>query len=373
MKLDLTRREFMGAGALAVAGAMLPSCSKEARSGMETGGADYESLPPLRETAEKKGMLYGAAVGTHNLRKDARFREAVIRECNVIVPEYEGKWKALMPERRGAWHHEAMDELVLFAERNGMKVRGHTLIWHAAFPDWAKEALKEGQGAGLMREYIFDLVSRYRGRIFSWDVVNEAIEPKDGIEGGLRKTPWLEALGPDYIEQAFRIAHEADPSAQLVYNDYGLENDKSKTEATIALLRRLIDKGVKIHAIGLQSHLKMDKAFIDLKELCTKLKSLEIDTIITELDIWNPSFFNMGDKNDFINADKVKEYLNVITFLLRPKQIITWGLSDKYSWLSSPKWNRENLLGQHARGLPLDKDFFRKPMWNVLHEIINRA
>lgn len=369
----LTRRQFMTTASMAVAGAMLPVWPGGTQAAVEISAQDYENLPPLRVTAAQKDILYGAAVGTPNLKKDQRFREAVIRECNVIVPEWEGKWKALMPEARGAWRYEPLDELVQFAQENAMKVRGTALIWHNAFPDWAAGALSEGQGASLMEEYIQTVVSRYRGRIFSWDVVNEAIDPKDGRDDGLRQCLWLEALGPAYIERAFRLAHEADPSAQLVYNDFAMEYWEEKADAVLSLLSRLKNKNVPLHAVGLQAHLQTEKRSRALAKFCAEVKKMELEILITELDIWDNFLVNDVQKTDQLAATTTQKFFELLMPLVRPKQILTWGLSDRYSWLSSKDLNKKNYFGKHVRGLPLDDNCHRKQMWNALHETLMKV
>ena len=151
---------------------------------------------PLRETAAKKGILFGAALEPEILRKDRLFADAVSKECNLIVAEGATKWEALHPTP-DTWNFSGGDALYDFALRNGMKMRGHTLIWEAAFPDWAKEALKEGRGEALMEEYIHTVMSHYHGKFVAWDVVNEAVEPRDGRKDFLRNTPWLQAFGAD--------------------------------------------------------------------------------------------------------------------------------------------------------------------------------
>ena len=184
----------------------------------------------------------------------------------------------------------------------------------------------------------------------------------------MRKTSWLEALGPSYIERAFQLAAEADPGAQLVYNDYSLETDPGKAQATLTLLRKWKDKGVPVHAVGLQAHLNTDDQFHPLEHFCKEVNQLGLEILITELDVWEKTFaFDKKDRDKRV-ADKTKEFLDIVFSVATPKQILTWGLSDRYSWLSSAEANDQNPFGRSTRGLPLDENLRRKPMWDVIND-----
>lgn len=367
--MKMTRRKFIETATMASLGAIMLNWPKKAKAERED---SYDSLPPLREITTKKGLLFGAAVGTPNLKNDRLFSDAVSRECNLIVPEYEAKWRTLMPEHLGAWHFEALDALYEYADNHMMKLRAVPLIWHEALPDWVKEKLEQGDGQKLMEEYILPLVSRYRGKIFSWDVVNEAIRPQDGLENGLRKSPWLKALGPDYIERAFRLAHEADPDLQLVYNDFRMEILEENARDILALVRHLKDKDTPLHAVGIQAHLDLKQTYAPLAHFCKEINKMGLDIIITELDVYEPSIDFDNERRDQLIADKTKEFLDIVFSVTRPKQIVTWGLSDRYSWLTDIKSKERKLAHWRARGLPLDYNYCRKPMWNVLYETVQK-
>ncbi|MEJ0062499.1 MAG: endo-1,4-beta-xylanase [Alphaproteobacteria bacterium] len=379
MKRELTRRDFIALSAATATSAMLP---KFAMAETETVKYDYESLPPLRETAAKKGILYGSSVEPARLEitkafspyYEQDFNDAIARECNLLVAESIMKWDALHPTPE-KWDFWLADQLLEYAKKYDMKMRGHTLIWHAAFPAWAEQALKEGRGEALMEEYIAKVAGHYKGKLVSWDVVNEALKGRgEGNEEGLRDTPWLKALGPSYIEKAFRLAAQADPDVQLVYNDYDIEQRPAKSASAIKLLRGLKDKNVPIHALGLQAHIDLETNFAPLKALCEEAKKLGLDIIITELDVFDPSFNTDSKKTDELVAAKLREFLDIVFTVAVPKQILAWGLTDRHSWLSSAQWNVwRNPKGHHIRGLPLDDDLKRKPMWHVLHEFLEKA
>ena len=341
----------------------------------------YSYQPPLRQTAAKKHVYYGACVSPAwlDVGKDTSrefepdFSVAFARECNILVGEGATKWNALHPAP-DRWDFSQADLLLKYADANAMKMRGHTLIWHASLPDWAQNVLIAGKGEALMEAYINTVMAHFKGRFMSWDVVNEALNPKGAFfSDGLRDTPWLRALGPGYIERAFRLAAAADPGVQLVYNDYDLEARQSKADAALGLLRRLKDKGVPVHAVGLQAHFDTETRFDHLDAFCIEVRKLGLDIIITEMDVFETDAGMDPARSDLRIAAKTREFLDRVFSVTVPKQILTWGLSDRHSWLSSAKWNAwRNPAGRHIRGLPLDDDLHRTAMWGVLDDFIGK-
>jgi endo-1,4-beta-xylanase len=194
-----------------------------------------------------------------HLQNDPALQQLVSEQYGILVPEGELKWRALRPAP-GQFNFSASDALFEFAEKHRMLVRGHTLVWHNSVPDWlsAKEAHFDVRK--LLVEHIQAVMGRYRGRVHSWDVVNEAIFPKDNQPDGLRKSFWYEAIGPDYIDLAFRTARQTDPYAKLTYNDYGVEYDNAeeteRRRLVLALLQRIKANGTPIDAVGIQAHIK---------------------------------------------------------------------------------------------------------------------
>ncbi len=212
----------------------------------------------LQERAKIKGLLYGAASGRDLLVSDSEFAESFKQECGILVAENDLKWGTLRPTphlfdfMKGDW-------LAGFAKDNNMLFRGHTLVWHW-LPEWFEEVANANDAEQLLATHIRTVAGHYAGQMHSWDVVNEAIDIADGHPDGLRRrSPWFELMGADYIDVAFQVASEADPSSMLVYNDYGLEydsyEDDSKRAAVLKLLERLKANGTPIHALGIQSHL----------------------------------------------------------------------------------------------------------------------
>lgn len=210
-------------------------------------GVIYEngarSMESLRELAAHRGLLIGTSIDDAELGS-AAFRDLVARDYGSVTPENAMKW-SVTETNRGIEDFLAADRLVNLAVADGQQVRGHTLVWQRQLPGWL---FTDGRPPSadelrtLLRGHITNTVARYRGRISSWDVVNEAM----GDDGRLRENVFLQVLGPSYIGDAFTWAHAADPSAVLLYNDYGLENGGPKAEAVERLVRGLLDEGIPI-------------------------------------------------------------------------------------------------------------------------------
>ncbi|MGH7999575.1 MAG: endo-1,4-beta-xylanase, partial [Brasilonema sp.] len=213
---------------------------------------------PLNKRAAAKGLIYGAACGRDLLASDKNLEASIVQECGILVPENELKWQLVQP-RPDVFDFSGASKIATFARAHNMLFRGHTLVWHLQLPEWFKEVVNRQNAEKILVEHITTVTKRYAGQIHSWDVVNEAIEPSDRLKGGLRKSPWLEFLGPDYIELAYRVAAKADPKAMLVYNEnaleYGTYQEDTKRTAVLKLLERLKSRGTPIHALGIQSHL----------------------------------------------------------------------------------------------------------------------
>lgn len=359
----ITRRAFMGGLAAASAAGLIAPFGALASEAVN----ELELLPSLRKVAETKGVYFGTAASPKVLSKDFAYRKAVSRECNLLVPENATKWAYLQPQR-GKWDFTGADKLLSFAEENGIKMRGHTLLWYRGFPQWAEDDLKAGKGEALLEEHIHTVVSRYRGKFMSWDVVNEAIEPNDGLANGLRKSPWLAVFGPTYIDRAFQYAAEADPNCQLVYNDWGQESYGKRPEAILNLLRRLKDRGVPVHGVGIQAHLSTRWNFgpQQVTSFCRQVADMGLEVLITELDVSDAKLADDLVQRDEATAERMRIFLEAVSESVKPKQILTWGLSDRYSWLQES--NSENPTGRAVRTLPLDRNYKRKAMWKVLHD-----
>lgn len=336
----------------------------------------------LRDRAARKGLIYGAAgllreVDTqYQLSSDREYPVRFSEECGILVPGLELKWAWLRPTST-TFSFTAADRLAVFARSNNMLFRGHTLVWHEALPIWFQTTVNSQNAERILRDHITTVVGHYAGKMHSWDVVNEAIHPPDGQPGGLRNTPWFKLLGQQYIELAFRTASESDPNAMLVYNDWGLDYDtldgKAKRDAVIELLRRLKSNGTPVHALGIQAHLRGDEARFDPAKLRAFLKevaNLDLKILITEMDVRDQNLPSDISVRDGIVAGVYEDYLSVVLEEPAVIAVLTWGLSDKYSWLSTFAPRSDNAP---VRPLPLDEKHNRKLAWNAIARAFDKA
>lgn len=322
----------------------------------------------LRDIAARRGIVYGCAAATYEL-KDAAFSAALAREAGILSAEYEMKRAALEPSR-GQYDFSGGDGLLAFARAHGMAFRGHTLVWDHSNPPWLADALQQPNAEPLLTDYIAAIVGHYKGRVRSWDVVNEVLQPTDGRRDGLRDTLWLKRFGPGYIDMAFHAARQADPAALLVYNDWGCEwgapeNDRFRA-ATLDFLSHALARGVPIQALGLQGHLSAFGTQVDQKKLAVFLdavRGMGLKILVTEHDVddsGGPSDIALRDR---AVADASRRFLDVMLDNPATQAVLTWGLSDRF--LDPPGW-RDRLAGRYPRKLPLDRDYNRKPMWNAM-------
>ncbi|HEX6765716.1 MAG TPA: endo-1,4-beta-xylanase, partial [Polyangiaceae bacterium] len=290
---------------------------------------------------------------------DPRYSEVAAREFDSLTPENEMKWYATEPSP-GKFSFEAGDRLVAFAERHSMRVRGHTLVWHNQLSPWVN-GLHGNELKDAMLRHVRTVAVHWKGRIAQWDVVNEAVDDA----GKLRQNSPFTALGPGYIADAFRAAHEADPGALLFYNDYETEAfDSPKTLGAYELVKSLKESGVPIHGVGFQMHVdprgwpssdEMQKNFERFAKLGLLVELTEIDVPLGEIP---GNAETKLEKQSEIARGVVRACLAVpactgMTF---------WGLTDKHSWLSTPEWGPKKGRGPH---LPLlfDESYGKKPIY----------
>lgn len=386
----LNRRRLLrlGLGAFATLGTILGSRSifqNHKLSALDTPNRDFsiKEWLPLRELAADKDILFGASARYNQVISDEQFAALFVQECSLLVPEWELKWSAGDHQLRPSpneFDFSAADAMLNFAQTHNLLFRGHALIWHESLPRWFQQVVNHQNAANVMKHHIETVVGHYKGRMHSWDVVNEAIE-YDPLASqradGLRRTPWFEFLGPDYIDLAFRIAAKADPDALLVYNDYGIDYntamDKAKRRAILGLLKRLKAKGTPIHALGIQAHLRGDSLDFDPKSLRQFLKevaALDLKILITEMDVNDSKLPADIQRRDRIVAGVYEDYLSVVLDEPAVIAVITWGLSDRYTYLSKFFPRSDN---QPVRPLPLDTNLQPKLAWNALARSFQRA
>ena len=333
----------------------------------------------LRDRAAAKGILYGAEINYQQLSADADLAAQFVQECALLVEGGGLKWFLTPSPLRpapNAFDFTAADWMLRFSQTNQVKMRGHTLVWHQSLPPWFKETVSNRNAEQVMYDHIQTVAGRYRGQMHSWDVVNEAIWVQDGRPDGLRKSPWLEFLGPNYVELAFRITAEMDPNAKLVYNDFGLEfgskESDTKRESVLQLLSTLISKGTPVHALGLQGHLDTTRSIDSgkLRNFLADVAALGLEIFITELDVTDQFLPADAEMRDRGVASVYEDFLSIVLDEPRVTVVTTWGLSDRYTWLSEffPRSD-----GLPVRPLPLDADLNRKLAWNAIARAFDNA
>ena len=336
-----------------------------------SGLSAFAAEPPhLSRAAGAAPIPYGAAVRAGALASDPTYRAAVAAMCEIIVPEGEMKWSDIHP-KRGEYRFENADALVDFARQNRIEIRGHTLAWYGALPAWTSEFANGAEAERELVDHIETVVSRYRGTVPSWDVVNEPLADWPQDRFSLRPSIWMNRLGPEYLPIAFKATASADPDAKLVLNEYDVEyrgaRFEARRKALIQLLRWLRDRDVPLHAVGLQAHLFAGRT-IDrdgLQALLAEIVALKLDVLITELDVVDKDLPGKIGERDALVAAMAAQFLDACCEVVRPKAILTWGLTDRYTWVPT-FFKRAD--GMPNRPLPLDAEFKPKPLFDVIEE-----
>jgi endo-1,4-beta-xylanase len=314
----------------------------------------------LKNDAEKSGVYIGAAVAASPLLQDDAYAVTLAREFNLVTTENALKFGPVHPDPN-RYDFEDSDAIIDFALNNDMAIRGHTLIWHNQQPEWLTG--REWQRTGLLAEledHIDTVVGRYRGKIFAWDVVNESVTG----DGSYRETFWYENIGKEYISEAFRMAHKADPNALLFYNDYGAEGMNTKSDAVYNLVKSLLDKDVPIHGVGLQMHIATDN-YPDPDSVAKNMKRLTdlgLQVHITEIDVRIPSG---GDSQSLQTQGHIyKEMMEVCLANQNCTAFVLWGFTDMYSWIP-------NFFEGYGSALIFDEEYQQKPAYDSLAIALN--
>ena len=383
---DLSRRHLLRSIAVTSAVTGLPSWLRASQ--LDSGSRlSFAGADSLRAHALGRGLLYGAAVNPALLDLDGLaagntadpYTQLVVSQANILVAENAMKWAALRPTPT-TFNFAPADRLLRFAALAGQRVRGHNLCWHEALPDWFKSTVTRDNARTLLVEHIQTVAGRYKGQIQSWDVVNEVIEPKDGRPDGLRNSPWIGLVGPDYVELAFQTAAAADPGARLVYNDYGIELDTAeqigKRGQVMMLLRRLKARNIPIHAVGIQSHLRAvgPQPGTGLQSFIRDVRKLGLDAYITELDVNTRGLEGGPEAQDYAVAQVYRNYLGLMLPEPNVPVVLTWGITAAHTWLneSHEEWaRREDGFRQHP--LPFDDDYRPTPAFAALRNAIDSA
>jgi endo-1,4-beta-xylanase len=340
-------------------------------AGAALGTAGSSASGPIRaDTTSLRGavggrFLIGAAVNSAQIQgRDSLASKIVLEHFTSITSENLLKWKNLQP-RRGVYEFQGADAYVAYAERHGLVAIGHTLVWGDATPSWVFHTTSGAPQSrdsvlNALQVHVATVVGRYRGRIRGWDVVNEVLAP----DGSLRRSPWLNLLGEEYIEQAFRAARRSDSTAELYINEYGLEEPR-KLAGMVRLLRHLESSGIRVDGVGIQAHYYL--ASPDLARLDTAIATfarLGYKVMLTELDVdVLPRFHGTGgsvsataqphlnpfpgELPDPLQGQLANRYAEIFRVILRHPQAVSrvtfWGVHDGASWRNNwPVRNRTN-------------------------------
>jgi endo-1,4-beta-xylanase len=326
----------------------------------------------LKKRAKAKGLIYGAfpQADHPSFESTPKLKASFVKECDLMAVGL--FWDQINP-KVDTFNFTGIDYFTKFAAKNKMLLRGVPLVWHLSLPHWLLETINPQNAEQIMTKHIETVVRRYRGKFHSWDVVNEAIDLRDGHPDGLRNTPWLKSMGPDYIEKAFRVAARSDPKALLVYNETGLEYNEAHQTAVFNLLKQLKRKGTPIHALGIQSHLEGDRYDFNpqkFRKFIRNVASLGLKIIITELDVLDNNLPLDANKRDLIVATVYEDYLTAVLAEKSVIAIVNWGLSDLHTWVTEFYPRKDRFP---ARPLPFDRNFKPKLAWNAIARAIDRA
>jgi endo-1,4-beta-xylanase len=305
--------------------------------GDDNGGPD---LPPINDSVvslkDASPYPFGAALSISKMKNTEIYNQVVKAELNSITAENAMKMSNLAPSAINKYFWTDADFFVDYAEANHMRVHGHCLVWHNSLPSWVNSYNgTKAEWIELLRNYITTVVTRYKGRIASWDVVNEAL-----IDNGTpRQTIWLTKIGWEYVELAFRFAHEADPDAVLFYNDYGQEYSKVKLAAINDTVKNLVKRGVPIHGIGLQMHTNINQSAQNMVDAITQTAETGLVVHVSELDV----ALNRDKKPEYVInptdvATQKSRYRSIAAAMCQLPEsqswgITTWGVGDPDSWL----------------------------------------
>lgn len=339
------------------------SCGK-ASTQIVPARATSTPLQSLRSLAQARGMYIGSAVNVDALQSEEQYGEVLAREFNIVTPEVSLKFDATEPARN-QYDFDGGDSVVAFAEAHNMQVRGHTLVWFRALPPWLTAGkFSRSELMQILRDHIFTEVAHYQGQITIWDVLNEAVND----DGTLRDSIWLRGIGSDYIDWAFRWAHEANPQARLFYNDYGGEGSGRKSDAIYNLVRGLLQRGVPISGVGLQMHVSLDSypGPQDVLANMQRLNALGLEVQITEMDVKIQGDQRPVETKLSIQAQIYRDMLSVCLAVVGCTAFVMWGFTDLHSWIPGA-------TGHPDAPLIFDQDYRPKPAYFALMDDLDSA
>ncbi|MEV0092138.1 endo-1,4-beta-xylanase [Streptomyces sp. NPDC050738] len=364
MRTPARRTRIRAAGAAVSAALLLGlAATPAAHAGTadETGKTDQaRPTETLGKLAKKSGRYFGAAVDNPELA-DTAYADLLGREFNATTPGNGMKWYATEPQR-GVFDFTAGDEIVDFARANGLKVRGHTLLWHSQLPDWLTSGTwTADELRSILKNHITNEVKHYKGKVFAWDVANEIMNE----DGTYRENIFYKTIGPGYVADALRWAHAADPKVKLYLNDYNVEAIGPKSDAYYQLIKQLRADRVPIDGFGMQAHLALQYGFPDrMPQNVRRFADLGVDVAITELDI---RMILPADAAKLAEqADWYRQVTEACLAVRRCVGITVWGYSDAHSWIPA-------VFPGEGAALPWDENLHHKPAYAAIRAALQQA
>lgn len=308
--------------------------------------------PTLRE-AYKNDFLIGTALNSQQIEeKDSNAAKLVPEQFSAATPENIMKAEIIHPQW-GNYNFDLADKMIAYGKKHDILINGHTLIWHSQLPAYARNIKDVDSFKTFFKDHITTIASRYNGKIYSWDVVNEALNE----DGTMRKSIFLDKLGDDFVTEAFRIAQKAAPNTELYYNDYNIEQPKKRAGA-IAIIKKIKAAGVRIDGVGIQGHWHLNKIPLkEIEESIQEFSALGIKVMFTELDIevlkrdfqgadvsqrvasnpeLNPYVSGLPDS---VQQQLANDYENLFKLFIKYKdkidRVTFWGVNDGQSWLNN--------------------------------------
>lgn len=344
---------------------------------------EVQKEPTLKE-AFKSNFLIGSAVNDNLVsKKDSLGEQIVLTEYNTITPENSMKWMYMEPEQ-GKFEFETADKYIDFSTKNDIAFIGHNLVWHSQLAGWVEKIESKEELSASLKNHVQTVAARYSGKIHGWDVVNEALNE----DGTLRNSLFLKQLGPDYLINSFKWAEEADPKAELYYNDYNMTRQEKRAGA-IKLVKDIQASGARIDGIGMQAHWGLeDPTLEEIETSILEYSDLGIQVMITEFDITvlpNPwdlegaevsqNFEGSEHMNpytkelpDSVNTQLAQRYKDIFSLFKKHSDKISrvtfWGINDGVSWLNS--WPIEERTNYP---LLFDREYNRKPAYYSVLEV----
>jgi endo-1,4-beta-xylanase len=374
VSFQVSRRHFLAGLAAG------PLAGSQAFQGAMAASFKSDPAPSLAAAARRRGRFFGAAIRMDQLDADPTLKEAVLHECSSLTPEIHFNWNSFR-YHKDSWWFEHADSLVALAQQHDLHVRGHSLLWEQTTPRWAIKQLKKTKDWGLVQTFFKEVLPRYEGKVHEWDVVNEPIDSEHGVDG-LRTTIFYKSFGPGYIERAMHEARRWDKKTKLFINEYGFDYDNPVEEDRRTLFLKLVERlkknGVPLDGVGVQAHLDLSKGPLKphiVRNFLKELRGFDIDIVITELDVKEDNKGAPLPLRDKRVAVEARAFLDVALDEPAVTGVVTWGLSDRHSWLEDQSKGLPPLHHAHKinRGLPYDARFERKEMYYAMREAFLQA